>query len=410
MAGEKFSERKTPEDIAKEAQERINKEKEAKAALKPEAEKPKIEAEKPVSEADKAKLEADKAKQAEADKAKTDASILAKEEKDLTEPEKVRKVELLKAIKEDPVAKRKAEIQTDINKLISEKKALENEVGDKEKVKAEKIALEAKIKALENEKAEALKGKEVKTDAQIEAEEETSRLAKYAEEDKEKERQDRREMSHDELEEWLLEDQVSAYEWISRRTLRRDNEKSKLRVDKQVKNILNKHHESALRTQAKYPDLDVSAREKELLTEGKSKKEIFDILCKENEKYRVGAEILKEHPDWLVFEDAPERIVAEMGKRMNIASPAAKKEEVPIVDLEKVRTDAAEAERQRIAAVDAGITSGPGAINKKEGAPETDFEKAQAAVAAKAGISPEALKKAKERRSKIPGSGDYKGA
>ena len=118
MAGEKFSERKTPEDIAKEAQERINKEKEAKAALKPEAEKPKIEAEKPVSEADKAKLEADKAKQAEADKAKTDASILAKEEKDLTEPEKVRKVELLKAIKEDPVAKRKAEIQTDINKLI----------------------------------------------------------------------------------------------------------------------------------------------------------------------------------------------------------------------------------------------------------------------------------------------------
>lgn len=374
------------------------------------------------SSAENQKIEAEKkaaAEKAENDAKAKDAAILAKEEKDLTEEEKTRKAELDKAgkkskpaIDEEVVNKRKKEIQSEIDALTAQKKTLQEDV-------AEKAKLQAEIDELKKEKTELAKKdpsvQEKAKDAAIEAE--AKRLTKYLDEDKDKPREQKREMSKDDLEEWLLEDMLSAQEWLAKREVRRDKERTAFSKtqgnEKLAREIVKGQAESVARTMKVHPELDNSKRIKELEAESKSGEEMIEILSKENEKYGLCIKIYNENPEkYMYAKDGPEQVVKEMEKRLKAKKPvkdeAKEKEEAETKKKKeqdekeaKIAEDAAEAERQRKEAVDEGVESTNGKIKPSQ---IKDFDKRQEALAAKAGISVEELKKLKDRRKGIPGA------
>ena len=56
---------------------------------------------------------------------------------------------------------------------------------------------------------------------------ETDRINKYLEEDKDKPREERREMSKEELDNWYLEDMPEAQDWVSNRAIRRHEDRKR---------------------------------------------------------------------------------------------------------------------------------------------------------------------------------------
>ena len=283
-----------------------------------------------MSESEKKALEETKKKQQEETEAqiKKDADILTKKSEERTEEEKkraevlaeeTRKKEEANLSIEDKIKRVKEESQKRIDELVNKLKQVEDQTSKE----AQNLRKELEIQKQENEN---LVKKFIQPDkkdelATILKQKENERTQKYLEEDKDKPREQCREMSRDQLEEWLLEDQVAAQEWIAERALSRSRERSTdvrtQQKDSFIKDFVGKQDESNKKVLIRHPELDTTKREKELKDQGKTDKEIQEILCQENEKYRISSEIVKENPEqYLTKENGPELVATEMEKRI----------------------------------------------------------------------------------------------
>ena len=266
-------------------------------------------------------------------KAKEDAALLEKKDEEITDPEeKKRKTELAEQKVKDDEKKLEEEedklpadekikrvqekTQKRIDKISNELKQVKDqsskEAGD---LRRDLAAEKARSKALEDKIA---KGPEAEDDIATSVDkEEGSRIAKYQDEDKDKPREERREMSKADLNEWYDEDPVAVQEWMTDRKFRRNKERRQIHAGFKVKEIQTKQGESVGRVWTKHPELDTIKREAELKAEGKSAEEIHTTLMGENEKYKLfHEELVKLQPRHGYSENLPELVMDSMEKRI----------------------------------------------------------------------------------------------
>lgn len=402
--------KKTAEDVARETLENIKKGKaESKgAASADQAENKKTEGKE--AEAKQAREKADA-------QAKLDEQILSDPEDKLDDNQKKRKAELVK-VKEnqekkdkekaaltktaqEKVNERMGELTTEIKKLQSERNTdkdkvslLERELGELKKAPA------ASDEDVKKQEAEGLK----KADK--------ARLEKYLDEDKDKPKEERREMSKDELDDWYLEDTSEAQAWVTERTIRRMRDKEKDKavsvLKKEYKALYAKQDESAKKTHKAHPELDVVEREAALKKAGKTPQEIYDIIKGENPKWRICADVIKENPEFLGKPNGPELIVKEMEKRLAKEPQKSKKHSFSDEELEALKEtakkEAREEEKARQEEADGG-TGLSSTRSRPPSEPEPDeTSKEQQRIAQRAGISKERLADLKKRRTSIPGA------
>ena len=416
---------KTAEDVAKDfiaSNEKVKESKaneEAKAAELKSEEQKKVEAQ----DATKGSLPEDKKPEVkskmddvvgDAEKAAEDnIRILEAKEADLSDEDKAKRKELItkqEAKKAEATEKEgKSNVEKRIGELTGQVKDLKRDgTSDKETI----AKLQTQIDDLQKESNATPEQKAKEELKKVE----DDRIAKYAEEDKDLPRDERREMSRDDLEEWLLEDIVSANEWMTDRLLRRRDESAKDKASEDTKSkvteILKQQKDSEKRMMDKHPALkDAIKRRKELSDEGKNDEDINKIVLQENPTVRAFAAVMrsmtpKENEDIQLAPDGPEKLMRKVEKYMADLKPTKKtKEETPEETEEReqeIANEAAEAERQRMADLDASKSStrtSPKAVE------QSDQYKQQLAVAKKSGISEERLKEILARRKKIPGLG-----
>ncbi len=350
------------------------------------------------------------AAQAEA-KAKEDERILTVEDKELSEPELVRKAELkeTKRIKDESPDEKIKRVQEATQKRIDE---IKSENMAKENKLAERLA------ALEAELAESKKPK-MQEDALAKSKrEEAERIARYVEEDKSKPKEERREMSEEELSEFYLEDPIKATRWIRRNELFREEEarKNKIQVEKPTgdakelaKEFISKQIESRNKLLAKYPGITPT---KEIIIEAKKEAGVpLDRILTESELEKVNSKIeekselfklcreitLSDTKKYIESVDGPELVMAEMEKRLSGKSAgSAGKSGLTEEEIEaKIQ---AEVERRRL--IDGeGITSTNGGKKVDNNLKtKSALQQKQLDIAKKAKISPEQLEKVIERR------------
>ncbi len=379
----------------------------------PSVEKAKAEAS--VAAADKAKAEQAKkdegiklAAEQEA-KTKEDERILTVEDKELSEPELLRKAELKETKRkedESPDGKIKR-IQEASQKRIDE---IKSEMLAKENQTALKMAaLEAKLSELEKPKQEE--------DAAVKSKrEESERIAKYVEEDKSKPKEERREMSEDDLSEWYLEDPIKATRWIRRNELFRDEERKKVleankpnsdTARKLAEDFISKQNESKAKLLARFPGIaPTKERLAELQTKhGKNVDAINADLDAENAEFKLCRTIVAENPKkYIESTDGPELVMAEMEKRLKNTDSKNKSGKIELTQEELDAKIQAEIDRRKL--VDGeGITSSTGGKKVETSQKQkSELRQKQELIAKKAGISIEALDKSIARRGTIPGA------
>lgn len=324
-------------------------------------------------QANEENLNAGKEDRVEIEKRENDEKrILNSKDEDLSDEEKQKKKELIQLKIEEAEARREANVQKRIDELVGDIKAL----------KAEKSSDQAVIKSMELE-IQKLRGTIENNPEKIKrqlADKESQRIQKYLEEDRRLPREERREMTKEELEDWMVEDLVAAQEWLTDRNIRRRDEKREDQAniskgeDKEVQNkaeeILKKQKESQSRVIVKHPELDISRRLSELRAQGKSDREIREIIHRENPKVRMIAEILRENEDkYMLNELGPELLVEEMERRMSNKSSQQKAETADERE-RRIADEAAEAERNRQKEVDTPLTP----RHSGGGSPEVDDE------------------------------------
>ena len=310
-------------------------------------------------------------------KAEEDARVLSTSDDSLSEDDKKRKAELVKEKEaketpEDKIKRTQEATQKRIDEVIGELKAS----------KAEREQDKEKIASLETSLAELTKPKEEETKASKVSNLFEQRTAKYLEEDKSKSRENRREMPKEDLEEWLLEDYVSATEWLTDRTIRRNQDKKDIvksfdDVPKQLaQEFVDKQTESVKKLLAKYPD----------------------VAKKDSEDYIIVQEIVNsDTKKYVESVDGPEQVMAELDRRKGRSNKTLTLTED---ELNQRIKEAAVVEAQRIANLDEGLTSSGGKkVETKE--KKSEFRLKQEEIARKAGISTEDLKSAIDRREKI---------
>ena len=279
--------------------------------------------------------------------------LLEAKDDDLSEDDKSKKAELIKKRKADKEAEKEASVQRRIDEIASDLK-IERAERDKDK---------EKILALESELQKLKSGRDPeKIEAEVEKLEQ-ARVAKYTEADKSLPREKRREMSDEDLQEWLVEDVVGAQRWLSRQELRRDKERTtdvaKLNggdMNAKADAVIKKQSESNARVFQKHPELNITKRVAELKEQGKTSSEIGEII-KNDPKCKLALEIVQENQDkYLLSENGPELVMAEMEKRMQSNHKGETQEERD----RRIADEAVEAERQRQAAIDEGINSSRG--------------------------------------------------
>lgn len=383
-------------DMEKEAKEMLEKAKADRAKMSkkeepkgasaaPSAEKEKTEGKKEEEELS----EAEAAKKAALEKDKEDEIILAKKDEELDDEQKARKVELLKIAKD----KEKGNVQKRIDELSGKVKALEN---DNASTKAER---DAARKELDDLKKQLHQTPEDRVKEKIKKEL-SARVEKYIEEDKELPREDRREMTKEELDEWLTEDLAAAQDWIAGRRIRRYREEEGLRqeefINAKTSEIMDKFNKGYERQIVKHPELDISTRKAELEKEGKSKKEIRAILAKENPKWEACIKIFEANPNkYLEDEDGPAKIVEEMEKTFN--KPEAKKDDDEVAKLKEENARLKE-ENDRLSGLDTEISS---TRHVEPKAPESEIVKKTEELGLDLGLSKEQVKRAVSRRQGV---------
>jgi hypothetical protein len=320
----------TKDEAKKELEQDLAQEK-AKLQRQKEAQLPQAE-QKRLEDERKAADEKRKAAEAQAEK---DAELLKKKDEELTdEAEKKRKAELVKQPQEADEKKRKEaedklsaeekikRVKDEAQKRIDELTNKLKQVEDKHPRETE--ALKEQIKTLE-EKVSKLSPPATEDIAALAKKEEQERIAKYLEEDKSKPREERREMSKQELDEWIAEDFASAQVWLTERTGRRSDERKEIRQKQEaivfVKNLKTKQEASTRKIWEKYPELNINKRQDELKAEGKSPQEAAAIICAENEKHRICSELYKADSNkYTLAENGPELLVADMEKQLSSKS------------------------------------------------------------------------------------------
>lgn len=366
-----------------------------KAKTKETEEAKKVEETKKAEETEKVK-KADETKKAE-EKAKEDEKILDTPDEELEEKQKTRKAELLKA-KE---SKKKPEEQDRLNKRFGE---LTGEIKD---LKQEKNLDREKILELEKQLSE-IKEKLNPPKENLEKDAEKERLKKYLDEDKDKPKEERREMPKEDLEEWLLEDSVAANEWLVERSLRRSDERKQFRGNQEKKKfvdaLVSKMEQSSKKVEAKHPELNTKGRAEELKKEGKPEKEIHAVLYEENEKYRLMYDIMKEDPKKYWVENGPELLAEEMEKRLG-KTTKAKGKEFTDEELEKIKEDARkealEVEKERIASLDEGSSSSRSKATPKKTKLSPEMEAKKKDLIRRAGLTEEEFEESVKRRETL---------
>jgi len=349
------------EEAKKELGDLVNRQ---KSALEKSKESQMTDEQKKLAESEKQKAE--KLRQEKEIQAKKDAELLSKKEEEITdEADKKRRSELLEQKRKEEESKLSSDekikkIKDESQKRIDE---IANELKQSKDLSSKEIQeLRKEMELIKKRNEELEKGIKPKDEddeiASLIEKEEKERIEKYLQDDKNLPREKRREMPEEDLEEWLLEDLKAATAWLSRREHRRLNEKNESKMDasqkKLVEKIFNKQIESSNRVKIKHPELDVSKREEELKSQGKSGKEVQKILCEENEKYRIFSEIFKEDSNkYWVMENAPEVIMAEMEKRLSKDSSGKSKE---VEELTK-KVEELTAELAKLKDTDYGVNS-----------------------------------------------------
>ena len=342
-------------------------------------------------------------------KAKEDEKILDTPDEELDETGKTRKAELVlaKEEKKTPEEKKeeaKKEDQSRIDKRFGE---LTGELKD---LKKDKVANKEQITAMEKTIADL--NNKLNPDKINEAKKvEESRISKYLEEDKDKPREQKREMSKDDLEEWLLEDAVEANEWMVERSLRRSAERREATQNDQkeiaTKELVAKWEESSNRVEEKHPELNTRVRVKELEDEGKSNEEVTEILCKENEKFRIMTGLMKNSGKKYWGADGPELMMVEMEKLLVKEKPEdkdkGKDKAYTQSEIDKIKQEAIEAEDERRANIDEGNSSNKGKDHEDKTTYDADTEKKIKAICKRSGISRKEFDKAiADRKMRIP--------
>lgn len=364
------------------------------------------------AKADAKQKEDEGKKLAEAEaKAKEDERILTVEDKDLSEPEIKRKAELkeIKRKKDESPDEKIKRVQEASQKRIDE---IKSELLAKTNKDAEEMA------ALRAELEELKKPKQQEDAAAKSKREESERIAKYVEEDKGKTRENRREMSKDDLDEWYLEDPTACTEWMQERAFRRSDERKA--AEERIKNeeanktskqlseeFISKQTESRNKLSARFPGV-IPSKERLAELKGKPRSEQVEILCAENEEFKLCTDIVAEDPKkYLESVNGPELVMAEMEKRLK--KPADDKGGKKVITLSEEELEAKiQAEADRRASLDEGITSTKGKIvDNKDNKNKSALRQHQERIAKKANIKIEDLDKTIARRQGIPGAGSF---
>lgn len=296
------------------------------------------------SPADKKALETPKEKSAlekAEEGAEKDKAILEKPEENLTADEKARKLELKAA---------KPSAGKVIDDLKKELKTLKAEVDKSAEDKKRIAAMEEEIKTL---RVAVTKPAETKKEADLVAAKEKERIDKYLSSDKSLPKEERREMSKEDLEEWFIQDPTAAQEWITQKVLRRDRERqadmAEITNKSKASDIIAAQDASQKKVILKHPDLDITGRLNDLRKEGKTPEEARVIVQKENpegfKKAKLIAEIIKEDEDrYFLTPNGPELLMEEMERRLLKKAPDKETEDERD---RRIADEAAEAERQR---------------------------------------------------------------
>jgi len=251
-------------------------------------------------------------------KAKADALILTKKSEELSEDEKKRKAELEESKRkeeesklsvEEKLKRVKDESQKRIDEVLNEMK----QIKDKSSKEFEGLQKELQILKSQNEELSKRLSQSpaAKDETATELKKlEWERITKYLEEDKSLPREQRKEMSDEELEEWILEDLTHATVWINRREIRRVQEtyqdRQELSTKTRAGEVIKKQQESLTRVLDKHKELnDVNSE----------KAKIFNQIINEDKQ------------KFLMAENGPELVVEEMEKRLAISSQPSQTEE-----------------------------------------------------------------------------------
>lgn len=198
---------------------------------------------------------------------KKDVELQKKKAEELTDDEKKRIDQLneekriaeeAKLSAEEKVKRVKEESQKRINEVVNEMKQI------KDKTSKEFDSLQDELKLLKQQNEELIKKvqPELPDETSIQRQatkNQQNKINQYIQEDAKLPRENRREMSDEELDEWLLEDTAKAHRWIARQELRRERELSQeidnLNIKYQSDYISKKQIDSIHKLVEKYPDL-----------------------------------------------------------------------------------------------------------------------------------------------------------
>lgn len=316
------------------------------------------------SSTEKIKTEGEAGDKEEKIELKPDVVILDSDDKDLTEPEQLRKQEL---IKEADLAKTPEEKMKDWQDKTQER--IDALIGETKAAKAEKEELVAELARL---KGELEKSGTLKSQAELEKLSDTERFAVMIDEDKELSRETRREMSEDELETFLLEDYAKAQEWLIDRKFRRINDTATKAKSGQAKDNIN---EGAEKFFTEFPACNQDTRHRELVAEGKTDKEAIEILKGEVPDFKLFMDIMGTDQKYLDPVEGPKLLLAEMTNRKSGKTYTAE-------EVETMKKDAIAKEQERIGSIDQGISNS--AMNEPNN-PGTPLYKQGLALFIKAG-------------------------
>ena len=263
--------------------------------------------------------------------------------------------------------KRNPKVEQRFKKLKWEHETFKEEA--EAKVKETLVRLEALEKENERLRRETEGTPETKILNDIEAKD-LQRRHRYIEEDKHLPREQRREMTREEYEEWSVDDNSSATDWKVKQALRADKERSRdydeAVAKTKVDSILRQQQISRLRLEARHPELALDGIKAKLKSEGMDEKQIHDKLYSENQKYKVVFDLIQSDRDFaekVAFDPkGPEILEKEMIKKLSEIKPNQE-----ISEVEKLKQQIAELqetigiEKERQERLDEGIVSKKGA-------------------------------------------------
>lgn len=303
----------------------------------------------------------------DSDSEKTDEQLLETNDDELTEDEKSRKQEVInkKESSKSPEEKLKEwqdKTQERIDSLISELKA------EKSSRKQDQEKIDMLNSVIDSMKGDLERSGNIESDEDKMIKSENEIYSRMIDEDKELPKSKRREMSKDDLEEFLLEDMVEANEWIVRRERRREKDReSRLKGKDTAKTI----QDSAKKFYEEFPECNVEQRGNELVNQGKTESEAIKIIMDENPDFKLMMDLINSNKE---FSDpknpqAPILLAKAMREKKSSGKKTYTEEEV-----QKMVKEAQMKEDERLKSIDAGVSS-TGLSNKKASSKDPMYQK-----------------------------------